>query len=232
MGIFSHVEYLVESFTSKIGHFSHTKHKKAAFLVPSLIFCSDEIINAHPCEKSTASRAQSVVALHSSLTCIWSNLLNRKLLTSEGYQRLQNELNDLVHKERPEITKIVSWAASLGDRSENADYIYNKKKLREIDRRIRYLTKLFEVAHKVEYSPEQDGKAYFGAWVALENDEGETIEFRIVGDEEIYGRKDYISLQSPMAKACLGKSINDEVTVQTPLGRKIWYINSIRYQSA
>ncbi|WEH91118.1 transcription elongation factor GreB [Acinetobacter soli] len=157
--------------------------------------------------------------------------MNRKLLTSEGYQRLQNELNDLVRKERPEITKIVSWAASLGDRSENADYIYNKKKLREIDRRIRYLTKLFEVAHKVEYSPEQDGKAYFGAWVALENDEGETIEFRIVGDEEIYGRKDYISLQSPMAKACLGKSINDEVIVQTPLGRKIWYINSIRYQS-
>ncbi|MBO3670838.1 transcription elongation factor GreB [Acinetobacter soli] len=157
--------------------------------------------------------------------------MNRKLLTSEGYQRLQNELNDLVRKERPEITKIVSWAASLGDRSENADYIYNKKKLREIDRRIRYLTKLFEVAHKVEYSPEQDGKAYFGAWVVLENDEGETIEFRIVGDEEIYGRKDYISLQSPMAKACLGKSINDEVTVQTPLGRKIWYINSIRYQS-
>lgn len=77
--------------------------------------------------KSTASRAQSIVALHSSLICIWSNLLNRKLLTSEGYQRLQNELNDLVRKERPEITKIVSWAASLGDRSENADYIYNKK---------------------------------------------------------------------------------------------------------
>ncbi len=86
--------------------------------------------------------------------------MNRKLLTAEGYQRLQDELNDLVRKERPEITAIVSWAASLGDRSENADYHYNKRKLREIDRRIRYLTKLFEVAHKVEYSPEQDGKAY------------------------------------------------------------------------
>jgi transcription elongation factor GreB len=96
--------------------------------------------------------------------------LNRKLLTAEGYQRLQDELNDLVRKERPEITAIVSWA-SLGDRSENADYHYNKRKLREIDRRIRYLTKLFEVAHKVEYSPEQDGKAYFGAWVELENDD-------------------------------------------------------------
>ena len=156
--------------------------------------------------------------------------MNRKLLTGEGYQRLQDELNDLVRKERPEITAIVSWAASLGDRSENADYHYNKRKLREIDRRIRYLTKLFEVAYKVEYSSEQDGKAYFGAWVELENDDGETIKFRIVGDEEIYGRKDYISLQSPMVKACLGKCVNDEIKVQTPKGLKNWYINGIKYE--
>lgn len=156
--------------------------------------------------------------------------MNRKLLTAEGYQRLQDELNDLVRKERPEITKIVSWAASLGDRSENADYHYNKRKLREIDRRIRFLTKLFEVAHKVEYSPEQDGKAYFGAWVELENDEGETIKFRIVGDEEIYGRKDYISLQAPIAKACLGKSVNEEIIVNTPKGKSIWYITNIYYK--
>ncbi len=155
--------------------------------------------------------------------------MNRKLLTAEGYQRLQDELNDLVRKERPEITKIVSWAASLGDRSENADYHYNKRKLREIDRRIRHLTKLFEVAHKVEYSPEQDGKAYFGAWIELENDDSETIKFRIVGDEEIYGRKDYISLQSPIAKACLGKSIDDEIKVHTPKGENIWYITEITY---
>lgn len=155
--------------------------------------------------------------------------MNRKLLTAEGYQRLQAELNDLVRNQRPEITKVVSWAASLGDRSENADYHYNKKKLREIDRRIRFLTKLFESAHKVEYSPEQEGKAYFGAWLTLENDEGQTIKFRIVGDEEIYAQKDYISLQAPMAKACLGKSIDDEVQVQTPNGRKIWYITAIRY---
>lgn len=156
--------------------------------------------------------------------------MNRKLLTAEGYQRLQDELNDLVRKERPEITKIVSWAASLGDRSENADYHYNKRKLREIDRRIRFLTKLFEVAHKVEYSPEQEGKAYFGAWVELENDEAEVIKFRIVGDEEIYGHKDYISLQSPMAKACLGKSVDDEIQVHTPKGKLIWYISKINYK--
>lgn len=157
--------------------------------------------------------------------------MNRKLLTAEGYQRLQDELSHLVRTERPEITKIVSWAASLGDRSENADYHYNKRKLREIDRRIRYLTKLFEIAHKVEYSPEQEGKAYFGAWVELENDEGETIKFRIVGDEEIYGHKNYISLQSPMAKACLGKSVDDEIQVHTPHGQKVWYILKIQYKT-
>jgi len=155
--------------------------------------------------------------------------MKRKLLTAEGYQRLQDELNDLVRKERPEITKIVSWAASLGDRSENADYHYNKKKLREIDRRIRYLSKLFEVAHKIEYSPEQDGKAFFGAWVELENDDGEIVKFRIVGDEEIYGNKDYVSLHSPIAKACLGKSVDDDVQVQTPQGTKTWFINHISY---
>lgn len=155
--------------------------------------------------------------------------MKRKLLTAEGYQRLQDELNDLVRKERPEITKIVSWAASLGDRSENADYHYNKRKLREIDRRIRHLTKIFEIAHKVEYSPEQDGKAYFGAWIELENDDGEIIKFRIVGDEEIYGRKNYISLQAPIAKACLGKSVDDEIKVETPKGIDIWYINNISY---
>lgn len=156
--------------------------------------------------------------------------MNRKLLTAEGYQRLQNELNDLVRNERPEITKIVSWAASLGDRSENADYHYNKRKLREIDRRIRYLSKLFEVAQRVDYHPQQDGKVYFGAWVDLENDEGEKVSFRIVGDEEIYGQANHISLQAPIAKACLGKAVDDEIFVQTPTGKKTWYILNIQYQ--
>lgn len=155
--------------------------------------------------------------------------MQRKLLTAEGYQRLQDELNHLVRIERPEITKIVSWAASLGDRSENADYHYNKRKLREIDRRIRHLTKLFEVAQKVEYHPQQQGKVYFGAWVELENDEQEIVQFRIVGDEEIYGNKDYISLQAPIAKACLGKAVDDEVQVHTPNGVNNWYIIKIKY---
>ncbi|MEB3767425.1 transcription elongation factor GreB [Acinetobacter sp. MD2] len=156
--------------------------------------------------------------------------MQRKLLTPEGYQRLRNELNDLVRVERPEITKIVSWAASLGDRSENADYHYNKRKLREIDRRIRFLSKLFEVAQMVEYHPQQDGKVYFGAWVELENDDGEQVKFRIVGDEEIYGQAQHISLQAPIAKACLGKQVDDEVFVYTPMGKKTWYIIKIEYQ--
>lgn len=91
--------------------------------------------------------------------------------------------------------------------------------------------KLFEVAQKIEYSPEQEGKAYFGAWVSLENDDDELIKFRIVGDEEIYGRNDYISLQSPMAKACLGKSVDDEIHVHTPNGKKTWYISNISYKN-
>lgn len=153
----------------------------------------------------------------------------RKLLTAEGHDKLKDELEYLVRKHRPEITEIVSWAASLGDRSENADYQYNKRKLREIDRRIRHLTKLFEIAERVEYSPVQEGKVYFGAWCELENDDEQTIRFRIVGDEEIFGRNDYISLKSPMAKACLGKTVDDEISVHTPSGEVHWYIVKIEY---
>ena len=155
--------------------------------------------------------------------------MTRKLLTAEGYKKLKDELEYLLRKHRPEITEIVSWAASLGDRSENADYQYNKRKLREIDRRIRYLTKLFEVAEMVEYSPVQEGKIYFGAWCELEDDEGQSVRFRIVGDEEIFGNNAYISLKSPMAKACLGKTLDDEVSVQTPSGDIHWYVVKIEY---
>ena len=153
----------------------------------------------------------------------------RKLLTATGYDALKDELEYLLRKHRPEITEIVSWAASLGDRSENADYQYNKRKLREIDRRIRHLTKLFEVAERVEYSPVQEGKVYFGAWCELEDEAGERLRFRIVGDEEIFAHKDYISLKSPMAKACLGKARDDEFVVRTPSGEVYWYLLKIEY---
>lgn len=156
--------------------------------------------------------------------------MKTKLITREGYDKLQQELDQLWRKERPETTKKVAWAASLGDRSENADYQYNKKRLREIDRRVRFLRKTLEDIQIVDYHPQQEGRIYFGAWVELENDDEEIIEFRIVGPEEIYGRKDYTSVDSPMSKACLKKQVDDEVIVNTPLGKKYWIVNSITYK--
>ena len=134
--------------------------------------------------------------------------------------------------QRPEITQKVSWAAALGDRSENADYQYNKKLLREIDRRIRYLRKRLEDIRVVEYSSEQEGRVFFGAWVEIENEAGEVKRFRIVGYDEIYGRKDYISIDSPMARALLKKAVGDEATVQTPQGEMCWWINEISYANS
>ncbi len=155
--------------------------------------------------------------------------MSRKLLTTDGYLKLKEELHYLVRERRPEVTQIVAWAASLGDRSENADYKENKRLLRQIDGRIRRLTKLFEVAEKVDYHKGQEGKVFFGAWVEIENDDEETLRLRIVGDEEVYWRKDYISIHSPMAKAILGKQVDDEALVHTPNGVKTWYINRIEY---
>lgn len=156
--------------------------------------------------------------------------MKTKLITRKGYAKLQEELTYLWKIERPEITQKVTWAASLGDRSENADYKENKRKLREIDRRVRYLTKTLEDIKIVDYHPQQDGKVFFGAWVELQNDDGDMIKFRIVGPEEIYGRNDYTSIDSPMARACLKKSVDDEVVVKTPRGEAFWYVHSINYQ--
>ncbi|MBP5089111.1 transcription elongation factor GreB, partial [Pseudomonas chlororaphis] len=105
----------------------------------------------------------------------------------------------------------------------------NKKLLREIDRRVRYLRKRLEDMKVVSYSPEQEGRVFFGAWVDIENEEGETKRFRIVGYDEIYGQKDYISIDSPMARALLKKEVGDEAIVQTPGGEMCWWINQIEY---
>lgn len=155
--------------------------------------------------------------------------MKTKLITREGYDRLKQELDFLWREDRPEVTKKVTWAASLGDRSENADYQYNKKRLREIDRRVRYLSKCLENLRIVDYSPQQDGKVFFGAWVEVENDAGEIKRFRIVGYDEIFGRNDYISIDSPMARALLKKEVGDTATVHTPVGEAQWYVNDISY---
>ncbi len=151
------------------------------------------------------------------------------LITQEGMEILQKELDYLWRIERPEITQKVTWAAGLGDRSENADYQFNKQKLREIDRRVRHLRKRLEVLRPVPYSPQQEGKVYFGAWVTLVDDEENRLFFRIVGADEIAHHKDYSSVNSPIAKACLGKEIDDELFVKTEHISKRWYIEDIFY---
>ncbi len=152
------------------------------------------------------------------------------ILTREGYDKLKKEFNYLWTKLRPEITEKVSWAASLGDRSENADYQYNKRYLRQIDGRIKHLATVFDKSKVVDYNPVQDGTVYFGAYVELENEEGEIKTVRIVGSEEIYGRSDYISVDSPLARALLHHHEEDEIRVRAPAGTIVWYINRISYQ--
>ena len=156
--------------------------------------------------------------------------MKTNLITREGYEKLQKELNYLWKEYRPEITKKVTWAASLGDRSENADYKENKRLLRQIDSRIRYLAKSLDNLRIVDYSPEQDGKVFFGAWVKIENDEDGQLHFKIVGPDEIYRNKEnYISIDSPMARALLKKEVGDEVLVNTPSGSVSWEVLSIKY---
>jgi transcription elongation factor GreB len=152
-----------------------------------------------------------------------------RLITLEGYEQLKQELDYLWREKRPDTTRKVTWAASLGDRSENADYQYNKKLLREIDRRVRYLRKRIEDLKVVEHRSEQEGRVFFGAWVIVESDEGNNRRFRIVGYDEIFDRKDYISIDSPMARALLGKSVGDEAVVTTPEGEMGWWIKQIEY---
>lgn len=152
------------------------------------------------------------------------------LITPEGLEKLKAELDHLWRVERPDTTQKVSWAASLGDRSENADYHYNKKRLREIDRRVLYLRKCIDDLKVVDYSPYQEGKVMFGAWVEIENNKSKRIRFRIVGSEEIINTKDYISIDSPMAQALMKKEVGDEVVVKTGAGEFVWKIIKIEYQ--
>jgi transcription elongation factor GreB len=153
------------------------------------------------------------------------------LITPEGLEKLKAELDHLWRVERPDTTQKVSWAASLGDRSENADYHYNKKRLREIDRRILYLRKCIDNLKVVHYSPFQEGKVMFGAWVEIENTQKKLKKrLRIVGGEEIIGTTDYISMDSPMAQALLTKTVGDEAIVKTATGQFVWRITKIEYQ--
>lgn len=157
------------------------------------------------------------------------------LITPEGLEKLKAELDHLWRVERPDTTQKVNWAASLGDRSENADYHYNKKRLREIDKRILYVRKCIDDLKVVNYSPFQEGKVMFGAWVEIESrslpgEKGVKKRYRIVGGEELIGSTDYISMDSPMALALLKKEVGAEAIVKTATGEFVWRITKIEYQ--
>ena len=135
-------------------------------------------------------------------------------ITRTGYDRLlQAELTHLWKVKRPEVTRKVAEAAAQGDRSENAEYIYGKRQLREIDARIQFLSKRLDVLQVVERLPPDQHKVYFGAWVTLEREDGTEQNVRIVGADEIDPKQNWISVDSPMARALIGKSLNDEITV-------------------
>ncbi|TDQ56617.1 transcription elongation factor GreB [Mesocricetibacter intestinalis] len=151
-------------------------------------------------------------------------------ITRNGWNALDRELKYLWKEERPKVTQAVSEAAALGDRSENAEYIYGKRRLREIDRRIRFLTKRLEVLQIVDYHPRQEGKVFFGAWIELETETAEVKNYRIVGCDEFDPSKNWISIDSPVARALIGKERDDEIKVDTPSGKISFYINKIWYE--
>ena len=151
------------------------------------------------------------------------------LITPEGEAKLRAELYELWHVKRPKITQSVSEAAAQGDRSENAEYTYGKKMLREIDSRVRFLTKRLEALKVVDQPPTDQTKVYFAAWVSLEDEHGTEMRCRIVGPDELDLKKNHISIDSPLARALLGKTLDTEVIVQTPTGIKRWYIVDITY---
>jgi transcription elongation factor GreB len=153
-----------------------------------------------------------------------------KYATAEGARRLKEELDYLWRVHRPQVTRAVAEAAAQGDRSENAEYIYGKKQLREIDRRVRFLRKRLDGLVVVSRPPDDRSRIYFGAWVTVEDDEGHESELRIVGPDEIDPARRYVSMDSPLARALLGKRRDDEVKVEVPGGRKSYLVVGIRYE--
>jgi transcription elongation factor GreB len=150
-------------------------------------------------------------------------------ITPEGETALKKELKQLWLLRRREVVPALQAAAAEGDRSENAEYIYRKKQLGEIDRRVRYLSKRLDVVEVVDRSPPNLERVHFGATLTLENDQGSVVCFRIVGADEIDAKKGYISVDSPVARSLLGKSIDDSVPVESPDGKSRLLILKVEY---
>jgi len=156
----------------------------------------------------------------------------KNYLTRKGYERLRAELVYLMNSDRPTVVQTVTWAASNGDRSENGDYLYAKKRLREIDRRIRFLTKRLEVAHVVDAALQagQD-QVFFGATVTYSYPEGTIVTVTIVGVDEADPLNGHISWISPVAKALIKSREGDEVRLQTPQGPQTLLVESVTYEA-
>ncbi len=150
-------------------------------------------------------------------------------ITPQGFQKLQSEYTELTSRERPEVVRLVQWAASNGDRSENADYLYGKKRLREIDRRLRFLASRIEAAKIIDPTTMQSSKVQFGATVITQNEDGIQKTWKIVGQDELNTLQGLISWLSPIGKGLIGKSRGEEVTIQTPQGEVNLEIIEISY---
>lgn len=159
-----------------------------------------------------------------------SKTKEKNYITPKGFQALQDELHQLVRVERPEVTKTVQWAASNGDRSENADYIYGKKRLREIDKRVRFLTSRIDIAIVVDPAIVTAEKVQFGASVELIDEEGNSKKISIVGVDEINTSKGHISWRSPIGSSLIGKEVGDTIEVRTPVGIVSYEIVVIIYK--
>ncbi len=155
-----------------------------------------------------------------------------RYITPEGEQSLREELHALWKVERPQVTAAVHEAAKNGDRSENGDYIYGKRRLREIDSRVRFLRKRLDELEVVSRVPEDTSKVRFGAWVTLEDEDGAEKRWRIVGPDEFDVKAGKLSMDSPMARSLLGKGLDDEVVVRSPAGEQVYIVTGIQYRKA
>ena len=154
----------------------------------------------------------------------------KNYMTPEGFEKLRAEYQQLLNVERPKLVETVAWAASNGDRSENADYIYGKRRLREIDSRLRFLKSRLEKSEVVDPKNLKGSSVVFGATVTIEDEEGEQHVYQIVGADEFDIAKNKISWKSPVAKALLGKKRGDEVTIKKPAGDEIVVIENIEFK--
>ncbi|WP_211828874.1 transcription elongation factor GreB [Kistimonas asteriae] len=150
-------------------------------------------------------------------------------ITPEGYTTLKDELDYLWRTQRPQVTQAVSEAAALGDRSENAEYIYGKKLLRQIDSRVRFLRKRLDQLTVVTTLPEDTSRVYFGAWVTVEDGEGIETTWRVVGPDEFDLKNGLLSMDSPLARALMGKTIDDEIVILVEEKETCYCIISITY---